>query len=152
MNTLTREQSRRNLVIANDRRSRRSRLKEQLAAGQVTLEHLLSEVPVWAERMRVLDVLVHLPRIYKKKAARALEAARIARDARLGDLTERQVRALLAHFRNRHPGPWALWNAMSNTPAGLEGADGAVAAAVDAGATAPAPAAFESSGTGNGDG
>lgn len=62
--------------------------------------------------MRLDVVLLALPRIWRRKAERALVAARIPADARLDELTDRQRGELVEHFRQCHPGIWAHWQVM----------------------------------------
>jgi hypothetical protein len=91
----------------------RAELKEQLRAGQIHLADLLSETPAFAEGMWLIEVLTALPRIWRRKAQRALLAADAEERTRLGNLSERQCRLLLAHFQLHHPAIWALWNVMA---------------------------------------
>jgi hypothetical protein len=91
----TREQRLCALARANEIRSARARLKQDLASGRIELAQLLIQPPEFATTAKVLDLLVSLPRVGQVKASRMLAHARIAPTKTLGGLTDRQRTELL---------------------------------------------------------
>lgn len=92
------------LKHANDIRSRRARFKAQAkrsrnGGGKKQALQLLTEVPGWAGSMKVLDLLLAVPKIGRVKANRILAKTRISPSKTLGGLTERQQVEVRAEIR-----------------------------------------------------
>jgi hypothetical protein len=92
------------LKHANDIRSRRARFKAQVkrsrnGGGKKQALELLTEVPEWAGSMKVLDLLMAVPKIGRVKANRILGRARISVSKTMGGLTERQRTELRAEVQ-----------------------------------------------------
>lgn len=91
------------LEIANEVRSRRSRLKAELAAGEVTLAQPLLLEQDWTRTMKVSDLLKAVPGLGPVKVRRALNANRIGFAATLGGLTASRRDDLLEWLVVNHP-------------------------------------------------
>jgi hypothetical protein len=92
------------LERANVIRSRRAQLKRDLKAGRVRLHDLLVDTPDWLESAKVWDLLVHVPRVGRVKALKALRACDISPSKTFGGLTERQRVELVAYLSGTHTG------------------------------------------------
>ncbi len=75
---------------ANEIRSRRARLKRELAAGRVRIEDIIAEPPQFARTAKVYELLLALPKVGPAKAARSLRQCRIAPSKTVGGLSDRQ--------------------------------------------------------------
>jgi hypothetical protein len=84
---------------ANEVRSRRAELKQQLRAGETQLEKVLAEPADYLATAEVFDLLVAAPGIGPVKAARLLSTAQVNRSKTVGWLSERQ-RARLIELLN----------------------------------------------------
>jgi len=96
---LTKGQRRAALGKAQEMRSRRRRLREQLKKGAMTLKEALdrSDDEVVA-RMRVAYLLASLPRVGKTTARKIMEEIGIDSSRRVQGLGKRQREALLERF------------------------------------------------------
>jgi hypothetical protein len=83
------------LSYANEVRSYRAVLKQDLKAGRVRLPDVLFGDDPLLETMRVFDLLASTPKIRRVKAQKVLSKARISPSKTLGGLTDRQRRDLL---------------------------------------------------------
>ncbi len=84
------------LAIANQIRTRRKLLKRDLKAGRQSLTCLLADPPPdWLESMKVIDLLLALPKVGRVKAAKTLNAGKISPAKTVGGLTDRQRDALI---------------------------------------------------------
>ena len=88
------EQRLRALKQANEIRSARAQLKRDLASGRIELAQILARPPECAQRARVIDLLLLLPKIGPVKAERMLAQCRIAHSKTLAGLSDRQRVAL----------------------------------------------------------
>jgi len=95
----SREQRLRALEQANQVRTARAALKQELAAGKIELAHILADPPPCMRTARVRDLLLVLPKIGSVRAARILAHCGIAHSKTLGGLTERQRGELINFFR-----------------------------------------------------
>jgi hypothetical protein len=95
----SREQRLRTLEQANEVRSARAKLKQQLAAGEIELAEILTQPPECARTLRVHDLLLVLPKIGSVKAGRILAHCSIAHSKTLAGLSHRQRAELLNLFR-----------------------------------------------------
>jgi len=87
----TRSPERRMIALrqANRVRCARAKLKQDLRAGKVRLEHVLATPADYLASAEVFDLLVAVPKIGPVKASR-LAAGRIRPSKTVGDLSERQ--------------------------------------------------------------
>lgn len=93
------QQRRDALAVANEIRTQRKHLKRDLKAGRRTVVNVLLEVPVWAESMKVLDLLLATPKVGRVKANKALAQTRMSPSKTLGGMTMRQRTELVAWLR-----------------------------------------------------
>jgi len=84
------EQRQRALAKANQIRSARAHLKQELARGQVELTQVLADPPPYAANAKVRELLLVVPGIGPAKADRALMHCRIAAAKTLAGLSDRQ--------------------------------------------------------------
>jgi S13-like H2TH domain len=102
-------QSREALALANEYKSKRYQLGEEVKAGEVKLSEVLHEptLPIWLEGETCSRLLRRIPRLGTQRVSALLAELRIGQMRRVGGLTYRQRRELseaLAHEENR-------WNA-----------------------------------------
>ncbi len=93
---LTPEQKARALEKAQEMRSKRAQLREQLKKGQTTLEEVLgsSEDEVIG-KMRVVYLIQSLPQVGKVTSKRIMDEIGINENRRVQGLGKRQIDALL---------------------------------------------------------
>lgn len=89
------------LERANAIRSARGRMKKDLNAGRISTKHVLTELPEYAETMRVAEFLVSLRRIGQVKAGEILHELGVGQTRRLCDLTARQRGLLILNLGRR---------------------------------------------------
>lgn len=87
-------QRREALAKANWVRSRRKELKLDLRSRRDDPARLFVDPPEWVLTMRVLDLLLAVPKVGRVKANRILSQARVSPSKTLGGLTDRQRREL----------------------------------------------------------
>lgn len=80
---------------ANDIRSERARLKEQLRAGDLVITQVLIDPPSCVHTAKVLDLLLAVPKYGRVKANRLLERCRVSPAKTVNGLTPRQRKELL---------------------------------------------------------
>jgi len=80
---------------ANEIRSERARLKEDLRTGAVAITQVLSDPPVCVYTAKVLDLLLAVPKYGRVKANRLLERCRVSPARTVNGLTPRQRKELL---------------------------------------------------------
>ncbi len=95
----SREQRLRALEQANQVRSARARLKQELASGKRELAQIVADPPACVRTARVRDLLLVLPKIGAVRAGRILGQCGIAHSKTLAGLTDRQRRELINLFR-----------------------------------------------------
>ena len=95
----SREQRLRALEQANQVRSARARLKQELASGKLELAQIVADPPACVRTARVRDLLLVLPKIGAVRAGRILGQCGIAHSKTLAGLTDRQRRELINLFR-----------------------------------------------------
>jgi hypothetical protein len=95
----SREQRLRALEQANEVRTARAELKNQLASGKLELVQILADPPPCVRTARVRDLLLVLPKIGSVRAARILAQCGIAHSKTLAGLSERQRGELINFFR-----------------------------------------------------
>jgi hypothetical protein len=93
------EQRLRALERANEVRTARAKLKQQLASGEIELVQILADPPACVRTARVRDVLLVVPKIGSARAGRILAQCRIAHSKTLDGLTDRQRGELINLFR-----------------------------------------------------
>ena len=98
----TRSSERRMIALsqANQVRSLRAKLKQDLRQGTVRLEQILATGPDYLASAEVFDLLVAVPKIGPVKAAHLLTIARISPSKTVAALSERQ-RARLIELLSR---------------------------------------------------
>jgi hypothetical protein len=89
------------LQTANEVRSRRSALKRDLKAGRQSAAVLLADPPDWLVSMKVVDLLIAVPRWGRGKASKALKLAGVSPQKTLAGLSDRQRDALIAALGSR---------------------------------------------------
>jgi hypothetical protein len=95
----SREQRLRALEPANQVRSARATLKQELASGKLELAQIVADPPACVSTARVRDLLLVLPKIGVVRAGRILAQCGIAPSKTLAGLTERQRGELINLFR-----------------------------------------------------
>ena len=83
------------LVRANEVRSARRHLKEQLKQGEVKLAPLIADCPLFLATARINELLLALPRYGPGKVGRLLSACRVNPSKTIAGLTARQRRELV---------------------------------------------------------
>ena len=89
------------LAQANVIRCWRAELKKDIRRGRTPAVGVLESPPRQAQTMRVLDLLLAMPKVGRVKANRMLRSAGVSPSATLGGLSERQRAGLLALVRAR---------------------------------------------------
>jgi hypothetical protein len=105
------EQAMRNLALANEIRTRRSQLKEDLKAGRVLLADVLLADHDWLQTMRIWELLLATPGIGRVKADRALRLCWIGPNTKVSATTRTNREKLLEHLADRHPTAEVGWRA-----------------------------------------
>lgn len=100
---LAREQRVRALGRANQVRTARATLKNELATGRARIEDVLTHPPAFATTAKVSDLLLAVPGFGPARATRALARCRIPYAKTTASLSERQRVALLALLRTEKP-------------------------------------------------
>jgi len=85
------------LIEANRIRRLRARFKRDVKAGRRSVLEVVLEVPEDFETMRVLEVILAVPKVGRTKANKVMVQGRISPSKTLGGMTERQ-RVELASF------------------------------------------------------
>jgi hypothetical protein len=93
------EQRMRSLARANQIRTARATLKNELAAGQARIEDVLTHPPACATTAKVSDLLLAVPGVGPTRATRALARCQIPYAKTAAALSERQRVALIALLR-----------------------------------------------------
>jgi hypothetical protein len=83
------------LKRANEVRTARAKLKQDLREGKVGIEQILVRPPEHVSTAQVFDLLVAVPKIGPVRAARLLNTARISQTKMVGGLTDRQRNRLI---------------------------------------------------------
>lgn len=83
------------LTRANEIRAYRARLKLELKARRILLADVLADRDPMLSTMPVLELVMSAPAIGRTKAIRAIRRAEIADGRKVGELTDRQVDALI---------------------------------------------------------
>lgn len=84
---------------ANKIRSRRAKLKKDLAGGSVQIVDILALPPDFAETERVSVLLRAVPKYGSARVTRLLTRARIGDSKRLAGLSDRERAELINHFQ-----------------------------------------------------
>ena len=95
------EQHTRSLAVANQTRTARAALKNELATGRVRIEDVLTDPPTCAATAKVSDLLLAIRGVGPKRVTRALARCRIPYAQTAAGLNERQRAALIALLANR---------------------------------------------------
>ena len=78
------------LERANEVRSARAKLKQQLRQGKVRIDEVLATPPEQVATAKVLDLLSAVPKFGPVRAGRVLSTARVSQSKTVGGLTDRQ--------------------------------------------------------------
>jgi hypothetical protein len=89
------ERRRNALRRANEIRSARARLKQELRDGDASITALLAEPPEQLSTAKVVDLLMAVPKIGPVRATRLLRMSRISETRTVGGLSPRQRSRLL---------------------------------------------------------
>lgn len=87
---------------ANRNRIRRADTKKAIGRRELSLDEVLDLIvdpPEWMEAMKVLPLLLALPKVGRVKANKVLQSCRISPSKTLGGLSDRQREELVAHGR-----------------------------------------------------
>jgi hypothetical protein len=80
---------------ANEVRTARAKLKQDLRKGKIAIKQILVHPPEHVSTAQVFDLLVAVPKIGPVKAARLLNTARISQTKTVGGLSDRQRSRLI---------------------------------------------------------
>lgn len=83
------------LKRANEVRTARAKLKQQLRQGKVRIEEVLATPPEHVATAKVLDLLVAVPKFGPVRAGRVLSTARVSQSKTVGGLSDRQRAQLI---------------------------------------------------------
>lgn len=89
------------LKVANDVRIVRAQVKRDIKAGDIEAWPLIKDAPTELEKMRVLDLLLAVPKLGRVKARRALVELRISESKTLAGMSDRQRDVLAGWLRRR---------------------------------------------------
>jgi hypothetical protein len=89
------------LAVANQTRTARAALKNDLANGRARIEDVLTDPPRCAATAQVSDLLLAIRGVGPKRVTRALAHCRIPYAQTAEGLSERQLAALIALLANR---------------------------------------------------
>ena len=88
------------LKRANEVRTARAKLKQELREGKLRIEQVLARPPAHVSTAQVLDLLVAVPKIGPVKATRLLNTAQVTPSKTVGGLTDRQRTRLIELLRH----------------------------------------------------
>lgn len=83
------------LKRANTVRTKRSKLKKDLKAGNKSIHILLRKPPPYIETMKLSDLLIAVPKYGRIKVNKILAQARISPSKTVGGLSDRQRREVI---------------------------------------------------------
>jgi len=83
------------LAYGNRLRSRRAQLKRDVRARRVDAREILSNPPEWVLGMKVVDLMLAIPKLGRIKTNRVFANERISPSKTIGGLSERQRDALV---------------------------------------------------------
>lgn len=89
------------LILANEIRCARARMKRELRAGTVDAVALVAEPPSYLRTMKLEKFLVAIPGLGRVKARRMMNVARISDAKTVGGLSDRQRAELVAQLVSR---------------------------------------------------
>lgn len=92
------------LTRANEIRSTRAELKQQVKRREQDALELLGRPIAELDTMKVFDLLLAIPKVGRVKVNKMLAAARVSPSKTVGGLSERQRRELMAIVRAFTPG------------------------------------------------
>ena len=95
------ERRKRSLAVANQTRTARAALKNELATGRAQIEDVLTDPPPCAATAQVSDLLLAIRGVGPKRVTRALTRCRIPYTQTAAGLSERQLAALITLLANR---------------------------------------------------
>lgn len=89
------------LAHANEIRFARAQMKRDIKAGRLAAEGVLLEPPAHAESMKVLDLLLSMPKVGRVKANKTVTKCSVSPSKTLGGMTQRQRVELASWLRSR---------------------------------------------------
>ena len=92
------------LERANEVRSARAVLKTQIKRGLVLAVEVLRSPPEYTAKMKVVDLLLAMPKTGEVKATKVLDRCGISTSRTIGGLTERQRRELAGYIERARLG------------------------------------------------
>lgn len=92
-------QRRQALAMANAVRLARADVKRDLRAGRVDITTVLAEPPSCLRTAPILDVLLTIPGVGQHRAGKLLFRAQCSPTKTVGEMTDRQRRAIAEHLR-----------------------------------------------------
>lgn len=95
----TLQQRRDALRAANVIRSERALLKRRLKRREVSVCDVLLDPPEWAATMKVIDLLLAVPKVGRVKASKVLNVARVSPSKTLGGMSARQRAEIVSMLR-----------------------------------------------------
>jgi hypothetical protein len=96
-------QCRASLDYANEIRTHRAELKQEIAAGTASAREVLMGEDEWVRTMRLYDVLRAVPGLGKVKVGWALSSLRISSTAKLYQVRPQRREKLLLFLEARYP-------------------------------------------------
>jgi hypothetical protein len=84
------EQRQAALAHANEVRCQRARLKRDLKAGRQCVLDLVCDPPEWAANMKLIDLLIAVPKFGSVKVHNVLRRCQISPSKTLGGMSQRQ--------------------------------------------------------------
>lgn len=86
---------------ANEIRTRRAYLKQDLKAGRTQVIGLILDPPEWLLTMHLFDLMISVPKLGRVKVNRIMTQCRISPSKTLGGLSERQRGEIVSYLRRR---------------------------------------------------
>jgi S13-like protein len=90
---------------ANEVRSARAKLKQELRQGNVRLEEILATRPDYLSNAEVVELLLAVPKVGPARAARLLNTARVSQSKTIGGLSHRQRACMIELLSRLRLGP-----------------------------------------------
>lgn len=89
------------LERANEVRTKRAQLKRNLKSGRITFHSIILNPPPFVETMKLIDLILEIPKIGRVKANKVLATCRISPSKTIGGLSDRQREEIVGMLRMR---------------------------------------------------